>query len=107
MKPATRVPTLSSAILTIFAVLGLTVVGTGTTSAVAPRGDCSCTEQPLLCDPDKDLASSDIAGVRMDPGPDRLPPVPFIGASGKEPIVILAKGGARMKPHQYINTHRG
>ena len=40
-------------LLTIFVLCGLMMAGAGTASAVSPRGDCSCTEQPPLCDPDK------------------------------------------------------
>ena len=65
-------------ILATLGVLGLLIVaGTETASAVELRGNCSCTEEPPFCDPDKDIVSSDLAGGVS--GPDR----PLTFAEGK------------------------
>ena len=43
---------------TVTAMLCLMMASVGTTSAVSPRGNCSCTEHPPFCDPDKALISA-------------------------------------------------
>ena len=42
-------------LLTISAMLAAIMAGMGTSSAVTLQGDCSCTEFPPHCDPDKAL----------------------------------------------------
>ena len=64
-------------ILATFALLGLMMAGMGTASAVSPRGDCGCTEQPPFCDPGDDFLPIDLAGSVS--GPDK----PLILADGK------------------------